>query len=294
MRIAIVTTSWPRFEHDASGHFVRAEARRLEREGHRIVLFAPPPGGAFGWPGAAARMSERPWRALAAAGWVSIAATELRATSVDRVVAHWALPCAWPIGVAARGAELDVVSHGGDVRLLLRLPAPARRRIARTIAGRARDWRFVSEPLLAALLQALDRHDARRVERIASVRGSELEFPDVREAVLRKRTELGTARVAACVGRLVASKRVDRVLRHVALRRDFDFLVVVGDGPERGRLERLSRALEVEARFVGALPRDETLAWIGAADTLIHASVAEGLSTVVREAEALGTRVLRL
>jgi teichuronic acid biosynthesis glycosyltransferase TuaC len=70
-----------------------------------------------------------------------------------------------------------------------------------------------------------------------------------------------------------------------------DALVVVGDGPERSRLEALARARGVDARFVGRVPRDEALAWIGAADVLIHASEAEGLSTVVREAEALGTPV---
>jgi glycosyltransferase involved in cell wall biosynthesis len=47
-------------------------------------------------------------------------------------------------------------------------------------------------------------------------------------------------------------------------------------------------------RFVGAVPREEALAWIGAADALLFASRAEGLSTVVREAEALGIRVERL
>ena len=40
--------------------------------------------------------------------------------------------------------------------------------------------------------------------------------------------------------------------------------------------------------------RRETLAWLAAADEVIHASEAEGLSTVVREAEHFGVAVTML
>jgi glycosyltransferase involved in cell wall biosynthesis len=100
-----------------------------------------------------------------------------------------------------------------------------------------------------------------------------------------------------CVGRLVASKRFDRAFDHVARESRAGrhaSVVVVGDGPERVRLEKKARALGLEARFVGRATRDDALAWIGAADGLLHASHAEGLSTVVREAEALGVRVVHV
>ncbi len=293
-RVAIVTTSWPSGEGDPSGHFVRAEARQLEGAGAEVIVVAPPAGGAFGWPGVAARVRERPARAFDAARWVAGATRRVRRLEVDRVVCHWAVPSAWPVGCAARGSAVEVVSHGGDVRLLVGLPAPVRERITRAIARRARAWRFVSEALALALLRALDRRTASMVERVAEVRPAIPELPDLGDAVARRRGELGTARTAVSVGRLVAGKRVDRVIAHVARSADIDTLVVVGDGPERPRLERLAAELEVRALFVGAVPRNDALAWIGAADALIHASTAEGLSTVVREAEALGTRVVRV
>jgi len=293
MRIAIVTTSWPASEMDPGGHFVRAEAREIERQGHDVVIIAPPAGGAFGWPGAAERLKERPTRVLEAARWVAAARGRLGRMHVDRVVAHWALPCAWPIGSSARDAKLDVVSHGGDVRLIVAMPMAMRRRLVRRIAGRAAGWRFVSEALLEAMLRALDGGARARLERVAFVQAARLEMPDVAGAVARRRRQLGGARVAVSVGRLVAGKKVERAIERVARSRELDALVVVGDGPERGRLERLARALGVDVTFVGAVGRDEALAWIGAADELIHASVAEGMSTVVREAEALGTRVVR-
>src|SRR5580704_12263482 len=83
VRIAIVTTSWPSFEGDPSGHFVRAEARELERQGHDVVVVAPAPGEAFGWPGAAARMRERPARAIEAVRWVVATRGRLQGMRVD-------------------------------------------------------------------------------------------------------------------------------------------------------------------------------------------------------------------
>jgi teichuronic acid biosynthesis glycosyltransferase TuaC len=293
VRIAIVTTSWPSFEGDPSGHFVRAEARELERQGHDVVVVAPAPGEAFGWPGAAARMRERPARAIEAVRWVVATRGRLQGMRVDRVVAHWALPCAWPVGVAVPDAELDVVSHGGDVRLIAAMPKLVRLRLVRTIAERSARWRFVSEALLETLVGAVDGETRARVKRIAFVLPAAIEMPDVAAAIARKRGELAGTRVAVSVGRLVASKRVERAIERVALSRELDALVVVGDGPERTRLEALAATLGVDARFVGTVPRDEALAWIGAAQEVIHASIAEGMSTVVREAEALGTRVVR-
>jgi teichuronic acid biosynthesis glycosyltransferase TuaC len=293
-RVAVITTSWPREAGDPAGHFVRAEARALERSGHDVVVVAPPAGGAFGWPGVATRVRERPARVLEATSWVLRARAQVRRLAAERVVAHWAVPCAWPIAAAARDAGLEVVSHGGDVRLLISLPPMARRLLVDRIAAHAERWRFVSDSLLESLLRALDHEAGARVARIAYVEPVRLELPDVGRAVAQRRRALGAMRVGVSVARLVPSKRVDRVIDHVAQTRDVDTLVVVGEGPERRRLERLARARGVCARFVGMLPREDALAWIGAADALLHASEAEGASTVVREAEALGTRVVRV
>ncbi len=279
---------------------MRASARELERQGHRVEVVAPRAGGAFGWPGASTRLRERPLRAFEAAAWIVRARRELERLDADLVVAHWAVPCAWPIVFSSRRkrarapGRLEVVSHGGDVRFLKALPRPVRDHVARAIASRAAVWTFVSGALRQELLETLGTSARAEVERIARVRAPPLEMPDVRDAISRLRRSLGTTRTAVSVGRLVVAKRVDRAIRHVARTRDVDTLVVVGDGPERARLERLAQALGVDARFVGAVGRDQALAWIGAADALLHASTAEGLSTVVREAEALGTRVVRI
>lgn len=291
LRIALVTTSYPSDDDDASGHFVQAEARALERAGHEVRIITPRVGGAFGWPGIAARVKERPSRAFDAAAWVACARTELGRARVERVVAHWAVPCAWPIGLAAN-AELEVVSHGGDVRLLVAMPSVARRAIVRAIAARATRWRFVSESLRRALVGALAPAEGASLARIAHVEAAAIELPDastLRTLGRAKRAEAGTGALAVAVARLVPGKRVDVALAHAA--RIGARIVVVGDGPERAMLEARAAALGVDARFVGKVARRDALAWISAADVLVHASREEGASTVLREARALGVPV---
>lgn len=292
MRIAVVTTSYPTDDDDASGHFVRTEARRLEREGHEVRVITPTPGGAFGWPGVAARVRENPWRVVDVARWVLQARREVARAPVDRVVAHWAIPCAWPMGIAST-AELDVVSHGGDVRLLARLPATVRGAVVRAIARRAREWRFVSASLRDELLRVVDAEDALRVLAIARIEEAAIEMPAMDElrakAAVRRRAIGEGAALAVSVGRLIASKRVDVALAYAA--EHGTRIVVVGDGPERARLEAKAAELGVDARFVGRVSRTDALTWMAAADVLVHASMEEGLSTVVREATAIGLPV---
>jgi hypothetical protein len=289
VRIAVVTTSWPRFPGDPSGHFVETEARALAHCGEVVVIAAC--GAAFGWPGVAARVGQAPHRLLGAAAWVARARREVARGGFDRVVAHWAVPCAWPI-VGVEGPALDVVSHGGDVRLLTATPQPARARLVRRIAARAERWRFVSEALARALLERVPADVARLVERVAEIAPCALEVSaPTAEAVAEKRAIAG-APFAVSVGRLVPGKRVDAAIAWAAERGVA--LVVVGDGPERARLERQAAAAGGRVMFVGKTTRTEALAWIAASAQLVQASRAEGLSTVAREAELLGVAVASL
>jgi teichuronic acid biosynthesis glycosyltransferase TuaC len=292
MRIAVVTTSYPSHDGDPSGHFVQAEVRQLERDGREVHVVRPPAGGAFGWPGAAARLRENPLRAVEALAWIRAARAELERLRPDEVLAHWCVPCAMPI--AASRANLEIVSHGGDVRLLLMMPAAVRERTVKSLVGRARRWRFVSRELFVALSSSVSRDVAARLERIACIVPPMIEVPDVGAEVEARKRALAGRKLYVCAGRLVPSKRVDRVIDYVASVHGERTLVVLGDGPERGRLERIARAWQLDARFLGTTPRREALGWIGAADELVHASRVEGLSTVVREASALGVPITLL
>lgn len=295
--VCVVTTSYPVDDGDPAGHFVKTEVADLERAGHEVTVVTPRAGGAFGWPGAAFRLRDRPWRMVEAGTWIVKAASQVRAARPDRIVAHWSVPSAWPVVVAARLDEipLEIVSHGGDVRLLAATPEPIRRRVVKRLVERASVWRFVAEGLLEKLAACVDADDARRLRAIATIAASPLTMLDVTEDIRVRRSALGQRPLYVCAGRLVRSKRVDRVIDYVAGRREVQpILIVIGDGPERARLELLAERWHMDVRFLGNTPRRETLAWIGAADELVHASIAEGMSTVVREAEQLGVKITML
>jgi teichuronic acid biosynthesis glycosyltransferase TuaC len=292
--VCVVTTSYPSFDGDPAGHFVKAEVVELESAGHRVTVVTPQAGGAFGWPGAAFRLREKPWRALESAAWMVRAARQVRNAHPTRIIAHWSVPSGFPV-VATSGLDgvpLEVVSHGGDIRLLAASPQRVRYAVVRRLLRRATTWRFVSEPLLEKLASALDGADAAALRAMAVIAPSPLAMIDVQEEVRARRNAVGKRPLFVCAGRLVRSKRVDRVIDYVAGQRvRHPVLVVIGDGPERARLEKLAREWQIDVRFLGNTPRREALAWIGAADELVHASIAEGISTVVREAEHLGVKV---
>lgn len=301
MRVAVVTTSYPAFEGDPSGHFVAAEVSAMRARGDEVTVLRPAAGGAFGWPGVAARLRENPLRSAEVARFIASTRAAIARGSFDRVVTHWALPSAWPCALGARfHGPLEIVSHGADVRLLRALPGVTRRGIVERLLERG-SWRFVSEALRDALATSLSPRLARDLRERSFVEPPALSIDAGVAALARARRDaLGEGEVYVSAGRLVPSKRVGAAVDWVAQRartvRDAPQprLVVVGDGPERERLTRLAADLRVDARFVGATSRPEALAWIGAADALLFASRAEGLSTVLREAAALGVRVERI
>ncbi len=71
-------------------------------------------------------------------------------------------------------------------------------------------------------------------------------------------------------------------------------LVIIGEGEERGRLERQIDQLGLAARvrLAGALPQAELPRWYAAADALVLASSREGWANVLLEAMACGTPVV--
>jgi glycosyltransferase involved in cell wall biosynthesis len=158
--------------------------------------------------------------------------------------------------------------------------------VVRRIAERAESWRFVAEHLAQGLARSVPADVARAVERVTRIEASaiDVESPSPGE-IAEKRSRVGQP-FAVCVGRLVALKRVDAAIAWASSAKRT--LVVVGDGPERAALERVARSAATRVLFVGTAPRREALAWIAASDLVVSASSAEGLSTVKREADALG------
>ncbi len=276
-RVVFITTSYPRYAGDPAGHFVETEARAHAARADSVIVLAPGPGvsagdgplvewlpggDSFGWPGAMARLCERPTRALAAARFVVAARRALmRLDPVDLVIAHWILP--W---------------------LLERLPGAVRLAIIRRLLSSGARFRFVSKELASRLARATTPAllEQSRIEASPIDLGA---VPTRADA----RARLGIAdreRIGVIAGRLVSSKRPEEAVR--LAERHVDRVIVIGDGPLAARLRRRCPL----ATLTGQLPRADTLVWIAAADLLVSASQDEGAPTVVREARALGTPVL--
>lgn len=118
-----------------------------------------------------------------------------------------------------------------------------------------------------------------------------------------------TARIAAVpasleateiiyAGRLLAHKQLDLLIHAMRLLRDVRpsaTLLVIGDGPERARLERLADTLGLRAavRFTGALRLpEEVYAHLKASQVMVLPSKREGFGTVVLESWACGVPVV--
>ena len=303
-RIAVISTSYPRQRGDAAGHFVESEVQRLAGAGHEVHVFTPglgapsPDGvsvhwlfdhGAFGWPGALSRLKERPMRWLGAGAFALRARRELaRFGPFARVQAHFLVPCAWPIATLAfsrpLAAKFEVVGHGSDVRLFCRLPSALRGHVARTWLARGARLRVTSAELARELRAANPE-----LSGAISVEPSPIDVASVasRDAVRRALAIPATTQLAVIVSRLIPQKRVAVALQALSLIDDLT-VIVVGDGPELGRLA----ARFPSVRFVGHVPRPEALSFIAAADVLVSASEKEGAPSVVREARTLGVPVV--
>jgi colanic acid/amylovoran biosynthesis glycosyltransferase len=102
---------------------------------------------------------------------------------------------------------------------------------------------------------------------------------------------------AICVGRLSPEKGHVGLLQAFAEARARGLdaeLVLVGDGPERERIEAAIRefGLSAHVRMLGRLAEADTLREIAQSDVLVLASFMEGLPVVLMEAMALGLPVI--
>lgn len=212
-----------------------------------------------------------------AAGPLALYLRRLRRTfPFDLVHAHNAVPAGDAVLRARTGKPLVVSVHGGDVLFTApRYPA-GREAVARTYGA-------------ARLVLA----NSAGIERAARDLGA------ANARVLRLGSDLPpkTGRHAACtlvtVGNLIARKRHADVLRAMWLLRerwpDLRYLVV-GDGPERGGLERLARELGVAERvqFTGQLPHDEALRTAREGTIFVMPSTEEAFGVAYIEAMAAG------
>ena len=106
---------------------------------------------------------------------------------------------------------------------------------------------------------------------------------------------LGLSPPVICnVSRLYRWKNVDALIRMVPRFERGATLLVVGDGPERPRLEQLAGVLKVADRvvFIGDVPHDRVATYLRASDLCVLNTQYEGLSHTLVEARHVGTPIV--
>ena len=259
MRVAVLTTSYPRWDGDAAGRFVADAVERVRAHVDVEVVSAQSfrhYGIAYGH-GVVGNLKRRPWLGALVPMMISafVHAARDAARTADLVHAHW-LPAGW---VAARtGKPFVVTLHGTDVELARRMPA-----LARLVFDRA-DAVVAVSTAIADSVRPLGARDVEVIPNgidVPTVAGREADPPYVLYA-----------------GRLSKEKGV---LELVDAARGLP-LVVVGDGPLRRRVP--------QAR--GFRPRDELLHLLDEAAVVACPSRREGFGMTCLEAMARGKPVV--
>jgi glycosyltransferase involved in cell wall biosynthesis len=205
----------------------------------------------------------------------------------DLIDAHYFYPDGVAAVMLARSFGLPVVitARGTDINVLPNYAAP--RRMIRWAAKHADRLIAVSDAL-ATKLTSLGISES-RVTVLRNGVDATLFHPTSPYPI----GESTPSPLAVSVGNLVPLKGHDLVISAVQQIENLK-LWVVGNGPERGRLEALARELGVDGRvrFLGSIPHERMPEIYSAADFLVLASEREGWPNVLLEAMACGARVV--
>jgi teichuronic acid biosynthesis glycosyltransferase TuaC len=197
----------------------------------------------------------------------------------------------WPDGPTAAilarelRVPLSIKARGSDIHYWGRRPR---------VAGQIRDAAAAADGLLAvsAAMKA-DMVRAGMSEEKIQVHHTGVDlnlFRPVDRAAAK--AALGvTGSLIVCAGALIPSKGQALAIAALA---DIPgaTLILVGDGPERQRLEALARPLRQRVRFLGLRPHGELPALLAAADVMLLPTASEGLANVWVESLACGTPVV--
>jgi len=313
MRVLYLTHNYPRFAADPSGAFIEeligalakdevepyvlcphaaGLAEREKRHGVKICRFryAPDKDETLAYEGNMLAVFKRGAKGLRLlASFLNAFVRETRKIvaeeKIDLVHAHWLLPA----GVAARAAlatsrvPLLLSVHGTDVRVLKGLPFGSL--LARWVLKRVR----LILPVSSYLRDRVSGLVGRGIPSIV------LPMPASDMFLTSARKKL-TRRIIG-IGNLARQKRFDVLVRSLGIlargKIDLD-LTLVGDGPERARLEGLAKeeGIARKVEFLGRKPHHELAGILLEAGVMVLPSVEEGFGVVLVEAQLAGLAVI--
>lgn len=301
--VVFLTHNYPRRQGDLPGAFLHSLARALRDRGHEVRVVAPSDAGQGGTdtldgiPVRRVRYGTAQQESLAYTGTMQDAIRSVPGLLALRrliralreaarneasrrlggiVHAHW-----WfPAGFAAP-AELPAVVtlHGTDGRLLRERWMA--RRVGRGVLGRARVVTAVSPELATVAEEVSGRADI--LSHVQAMPVDAARWPWSRGGggliVVARLTEQKRVHLAIQAAGALAAHGLDLPL------------TIVGEGPERGALERAA-AGQPKIRFLGALPHAEVLKLLEDADAMLFPARQEGFGLAAIEALMMGVPVL--
>jgi glycosyltransferase involved in cell wall biosynthesis len=260
VRVAVLTTSYPRDEGDVAGSFVRDAVEQLRAAGLEVDVVSPATFRHFGiayGDGIPANLRRRPWKALLLPVLLASFARAARraARNADLVHAHWL-----PSGLVALvvGRPFVVQLWGSDAELAGRVPWLFRRVVRRARAA------IAPSRALAEAAAALGAHTVHVIPAGVELPDS-VPPPDEPPHVLY-------------LGRLAEEKGVRELAEAARGLR----LVVVGDGPLRHLLPQAT----------GFVPHDRIGRYYEHAAVVVCPSRREGFGVACAEAMAYGRPVV--
>ena len=214
-------------------------------------------------------------------------ATLRAARHADIIHANWSINgviagiagklCRTPVVTTLRGSDVALTNKSRLFRTILRVCMRLSTRIVTVSQG------------LATAAAALAPHHAAKIVVIPN--GVDMTLLNSASSKMPT-DEFRLTTIAS----LIPGKGVDIIIQAVGQLEnlaDFSFSVI-GDGPERGRLEKLSKSIGVGARieFMGSIPPSDIPSHLARTDLFILASFSEGRPNVILEAFAAAVPVV--
>jgi glycosyltransferase involved in cell wall biosynthesis len=309
VRILAVSHSYPRGDGDLAGAFLERLYAALVEQGHTVrvivpadegrggeetrhgitverVRYATPERETLAYRGTMERAVRAPGSALTFRQLVRSLTRAVRAHRRDADVIHanWWIPA----GLAVRrartrdGPPYVLTLHGTDAMLL----------------RRSRAARWLGRPVLrdAAAVTVVSRFLADVARRAgAGPRPVVMPMPAEVDRYAAGASDGGGGLVT--IGRLTRQKRIHVAIEALAALRARGCdtrLTIVGDGPERARLELLvqQESLEAHVRFTGAVSPDAVPPLLTDADVFVFPARQEGFGLAVAEALMAGVPIV--
>jgi glycosyltransferase involved in cell wall biosynthesis len=331
VKIAVVTSTYPRYQGDSVGSFVHSLSYSLTQLGHDVTVLAPydpavVPGWQsdvnvkrirYVWPerwsllGHARSLAgdvRLRWHAYPLTTLFSTAAVlrlwaEVARQESDVIYAQWLVPSGFIGAIVSRLTRVPLVVslHGSDVFVAERYKSfrPAVRFVFRT----ARHIIACSTNLASRTTSLGASRDAITIVPYGVDTEQYVPNPQSAQELRARLTIPESQNIVMVMGRLVHKKGFAHFLRAVPLvlaRCPNTLFLVAGDGYLRTELETLAESLRVRDRalFAGQVPWSQTPAYLAMTDVFVVPSVLDdagnldGLPNVLLESLASGCAVV--